>query len=199
MRKSLPRYILRRGVITDTQGNEINTKTEQFKSRWDDERGYRMYHNRKAVWGMKLPYPDEIDDADLGRLTRLSHYLVGDSNMLGYRGNGNRIRSMTASDMGDVLNRNERTVFRLLQTATHHKLMHKVAEIRETSDGVRIREVKYYMNPLYFSVNKTISVGLFLMFQDELIPHMPPWVVNNYLNAAKELPGAKQAQEEKKA
>ena len=191
MSKSLPRYIIRRGVVTDTQGNEINTKTEQFKSRWDDELGYRMYHNRKAIWGMKLPYPDEIDDADLGRLTRLSHYLVGDSNMLGYRGNGNRIRSMTPSDMSDVLNRNERTVFRLLQMAVKYKLMNKVAEIRESSDGVRTREVKYYMNPLYFSVNKTISVGLFLMFQDELIPYMPTWVVSNYLNAAKELPSAK--------
>ena len=79
--------------------DDKQVQVQQFRAmtkRWDADRGYKMYHNRKSISGIgMLEFPRDLTKHDVGCLAILSRYLVGESNMLGYRGNKGHLQVMT--------------------------------------------------------------------------------------------------------
>lgn len=164
-------------VIVDqrwvTPDGEVQRHTQHTAfSRWDDDRGYKLFHNRSEISAVqKLQFHDDLTDQEVGRMCRLSRYLTPEANVLAYRGNKNEFKPMTPETMAKALRTNVRSVYRLLDKARNYGVIRKV-----TAEG----ETLYYMNPLYFSASRYIPLNLYILFRDEIDKYLPGWAIERY-------------------
>lgn len=158
--------------ITD-DGEVISDKDSHFTDSLTAD-GYRI-PSRKAGcrYFADVHLPECISNQDVGRLYRLSFYLIGDNNLLGYRV-ANHIYGYQAQEIGALVHLNGSHAREFL------KRMIDLSVIKRYDLG-------YYMNPAYFmAAGKRLSLDMFLHFQDELIPLLPKWVLDTFLRQARE-------------
>ncbi|WP_304459059.1 hypothetical protein [Alicyclobacillus sendaiensis] len=161
-------------AVLDPETGEIeSTRTTHVFDRWDNAKGYKFYHRRSTVEGVRgIPLPDEISDQEYGRLCMLAHYfLVGDSGILGYRGNKNKLMPMDTAKIAEFLSVSERSAQRLIAKAKRLKLM---------ADMTIEDHAWLCMNPLYWAASDWIPVALYLCFQDEIDKYLPNWAKEKY-------------------
>ncbi len=165
--KKQTRYITSQGEIIDGK--------ETFFADAMSEDGYRFpSHKMGARMFAGVAFPDELSDAEIGKLTRLSKgYLVGKTNMLGYR-QGKEIKPYTASEIAELVGLRKRRGMPFINKMLRLRVIQKVT----TNSGYQ-----YYMNPAYFMANgQRLSLDLFLLFRKELTPLLPAWVMLDFLN-----------------
>ncbi len=119
--------------------------------------------------------PEECSLLDCGKFYRLIKYIIGKNQLLGYR--SGTIRPFTVEKMSEIFKCSDRQTRRFL------KQMKDLRVIKE----VCINDIKWYaVNPLYALKSKYLSLTTFIIFQEELMPVLPNWVVNNFMAESKE-------------
>ena len=161
----------------------INPDTGEFteKKRYIDslysKRGYVLkYNNDYIKLFLDKGLPDECSLVDCGKFYKLIRYIVGENQLLGYR-SGN-INPLTINKMSELFNCSERQTRRFLKQMKDYKVIKEVC----------INDVKWYaVNPLYALKSKYLSLTTFIIFQEELIPILPNWVIQNFMQEAQEI------------
>lgn len=120
--------------------------------------------------------PDECTLVDCGKFYKIIKYIVGENQLLGYR--SDRLRPLTVEKMSEMFDCTDR------QTRKFLKKMKDSRIIKE----VLINDTKWYaVNPLYALKSKYVSLTTFIIFQEELLPVLPQWVINNFMQEARQL------------
>lgn len=120
--------------------------------------------------------PKEFTLLDKGKFYELTFYLVRENQLLGYR--TNKIRPLTIEKMSQIFESSDRQTRRFIKKMKEYKIMKEVV----------INDTKWYaINPMYALKSKYLSLTTFIIFQDELIPNLPPWVVKEFLDDVKEI------------
>lgn len=158
--------------ITD-DGEVISDKDSHFTDSMNED-GYRIpSHKAGCRFFADKKLPPSVSRQDKGRMYDLSFCLIGEVNLLGYR-SGKHIIGYTAQEIGKIVGLNG---------------SHAREFLKRMSDLIVIKkfELGYYINPAYFMVSGyRVSLDMFLHFQDELIPILPRWALNSFLQQAKE-------------
>ena len=154
---------------------EYNTRTK-FVDKLFSEKGYVLkYNNDYIKLFLDKGLPKECSLTDCGRFYRLTRYIVGENQLLGYR--SDKLRPLTIEKMAEMFDCSDRQIRRFI------KQMKDFGVIKE----VTINEVKWYaVNPLYALKSKYLSLTTFIIFQKELTPILPNWVINNFMQEAQE-------------
>lgn len=158
----------------------INPETGEFteKQRYIDSlysrKGYVLkYNNDYIKLFLDNGLPEECSLIDCGKFYRLIRYIIGENQLLGYR--SGKIKPLTIEKMSGIFKCSDR------QTRRFIKQMKDLRVIKE----VCINDVKWYaVNPLYALKSKYLSLTTFVIFQDELMPILPNWVLNNFMSEA---------------
>lgn len=161
----------------------INPDTGEFteKKRYIDslysKRGYVLkYNNDYIKLFLDKGLPDECSLIDCGKFYKLIRYIVGENQLLGYR-SGN-INPLTINKMSELFSCSERQTRRFLKQMKDYKVIKEVC----------INDVKWYaVNPLYALKSKYLSLTTFIIFQEELMPILPNWVIQNFMQEAQEI------------
>ena len=151
----------------------INPDTGEFTEK---KRYILKYNNDYIKLFLDKGLPDECSLVDCGKFYKLIRYIVGENQLLGYR-SGN-INPLTINKMSELFSCSERQTRRFLKQMKDYKVIKEVC----------INDVKWYaVNPLYALKSKYLSLTTFIIFQEELIPILPNWVIQNFMQEAQEI------------
>jgi len=166
-------------TFDDKTGNIIDEKERGLYNPFNPERGYNFKYKSFSIKSyLDIPLPDKFTDSELGKIFRLSRYIYANSNMLGKR-SGSYIKPYKQEDILRVLKLKDRQGRAFIRKVIEHKIIRK---LEFTEQGKR--HVQFYFNPIYFFSGTYLNLNLFLLFQDELNNHLPPWVITKFLEQA---------------
>lgn len=165
-----------RTQITDENG-ELLSEKYGWRDRLYSEKGYILKYNNDYI---KLFFdkglPEECTLTECGKFYKIIYYIVGENQLLGYK--SDKIKPLTIEKMSEMFKCSER------QTRRFINKMKDLKVIKE----VNINDTKWYaVNPLYAFRNKYLSKTTFMIFQEELIPVLPYWVINRFMADLREL------------
>jgi hypothetical protein len=157
---------------------EIYRKNSYVDMQFDEEDGYLFWRQKACVkMFIDQPLPDVFSFSDRGRISEMRHYMLRNNQFLAYK-SGNYIKPIGIPELCKIFelgNKKCRTF------------------VRKLKDNAILKEVKFagltyfVVNPIYFLKAKRIDLTLYLWFQEELKEVMPIWVINKFLEQAKEL------------
>lgn len=161
----------------------INPETGEYKerNRFVDaifsKRGYIMkYNNGYIKLFLDQGLPDECSLTDCGKFYKITRYIVGENQLLGYR--TSKINPLTIEKMSELFNCSEGQTRRFIKKFKELKIIKEVS----------INNVKWYaVNPLYALKSKYLSLTAFIIFQDELIKLLPNYVINGFMSQIQEM------------
>lgn len=162
----------------DTNTGEIyKTNKERFSDVINAE-GYRFpAHKSGARMFNDVQFPSMITDSEIGKMARLSKLMIPQNNLLGYKKNG-VIYPYTEPEICELVNLSYKRGKEFIGRMSYNRLIRK----SENELGMF-----YYINPAYFMANgQRLSMDLFILFQAELIPLLPRWVVDQFLKQIRE-------------
>ncbi len=137
-----------------------------------------LYHTRKrfgargcTFWEHKpsvkmfacVPYPDELNDRDIGRLVTLSKKIWADTNAIGAP-----LEPFDVDRTGEVVRLKRRSVGEWLNKMIGLGIIAR--------DGANV----YYFNPMYFASSNRLSLNLYLLFRKQLDRVLPDWVKDRF-------------------
>lgn len=157
---------------------ELFERKSKVDIQFDEEEGY-LFWNQKANIKTFLdnPLPREFSWAERGRVQELKHYILRDCQLLAFR-SGGKIKPLGFREICRVLELSER------QGRTFIRTMKEFGVLKEVkTDGL----VWYAFNPIYGFKAKRVTLIMFLWFQEEFKKVLPAWVIEKFLQQAKEL------------
>lgn len=165
--------------IDHDTGEIVSQKTQRVGSRFDPEKGY-LFRTQAGGFGQfyDVPFPDEMTDIEIGRMTRLAKRMWGKTNMLGYRGNGG-IRPYGIDGIAKIVGLKDSQAYAFVKKMIRLGVM---AKVRIESKGAT--DYQYYVNPLYYNSSTRISLGLYLLFRAQLDPYIPAWAKKLFVEQA---------------
>lgn len=168
-----------RQQITDAVTGEITYGKERtVDARYSDEAGFLYKHTENYIKKFNdSALPEGLSWADQGKLSRLQTYIVGDSQLLGYRKFG-RLEPITVENMQEIFGCGRRRVYDTLSEAKKYHILKEVI-----IDGVSW----YAYNPIYGLKDKRISISTYIIFQNELSDVLPDWVIHNFMVQAMQI------------
>ena len=157
------------------RGEKIYENHRFISAAFDEEKGYLLWVRKRGPRGFSdIDLPEQVTYAEAGRLTKLSRRMWGDTNMLGYKGNGT-IKPYDIEGIGRIVDLRQRQAYTFVNKMLELGVMAKVKI--ETKEH---KEVQYYLNPLYFFNNTRLSFNLYLIFKEQLNHFLPRWVISKY-------------------
>lgn len=165
--------------IDENTGEVVGQRSRTVGNRFDPEKGY-LFRNQAGKFSsfFDVPFPEDMTDIEIGRMTRLAKKMWGQTNMLGYRGNGG-VKPFDMAGMSKVVGLGKS------QTYNFVKKMIKlgvIAKVKIESKGQI--DYQYYVNPLYYSSSNRITLNLYLLFRKQLDPYMPSWARQKFIEQA---------------
>lgn len=156
-------------------GEVLNTKVTSYKDRFDDEKGYFFYSNGQSINGKAgVFFPEELSKLDIANMAILSRYLIGNTNLLGYRGNKS-MKAMNVEQIAKVIGVNKRQGYNFINKMMKYAMIAKVTiETEENTD------IQYYMNPIYFMNGRNLNLNLYLLFRKQIEEHIPGWAQKRF-------------------
>lgn len=158
--------------LIDTETGE---KLYQYEKRGVDrinDKGYLFKSNsNKATLYECIDFPEELSDSDIGKIFRLKSHIERYSNMLRVRRSAGYF-PMDKSDFSKVWNISERRARSLL-----NKLKDLGIIAEATIETAKKTTTQFYMNPLYLHNGKRINLTLYRIFDKQLKPFLPEWVI----------------------
>lgn len=147
---------------------------EQVISRYN-EKGY-LYKTQSNVIRSFLdnPYPEELTWADRGKLGRLE-YELNKNQALVYK-SGLEIKPHTIKTISRILDSSERQTRELIKKCKRLGVIGE-AKIKTPSSKGKF----YFINPMYKSFGKRMSLISFMVFREYLLKEIPEWVIEKYL------------------
>lgn len=165
--------------IDDDTGEIVNQKTQFTGNRFDQEKGY-LFRNQAGGFSQfyDVPFPDDMTDVEIGRMTRLAKKMWGKTNMIGYRGNGG-IKPYNVEGIGKVIKLEKRQTYNFINKMIDFGVMARVkVECNHSID------YQYYINPLYYNSSNRIPLNLYLLFRTQLDPYIPSWAKKLFIEQA---------------
>ncbi|NMC76538.1 MAG: hypothetical protein GYA60_04510 [Candidatus Methanofastidiosa archaeon] len=162
--------------LDNETGEVFFGKTVGVGKRFDPEKGY-LFRNQAGGFSQfyDIPFPTDMSDIEIGRMTRLAKQMIERTNMLGYRGNGG-IRPHTPQTIAKILNVEERQAYNFIKKMIDLGIMAKVkVESKFQTD------IQYYVNPLYYASSNRIPLNLYLLFRLQLDDYIPSWARKLFL------------------
>lgn len=162
---------------TIDENGELVSEKFFWRDRVYSNKGYVLKYNNDY---MKLFFdrglPEECTLLECGKFYKLIYYILGENQLLGYR--NDRIRPLTVEKISKMFNCSERQTRRFINKMKDLKVIKEVI----------INDTKWYaVNPLYALKEKHLSKTTFIIFQEELIPILPAWVVNRFMSDCRSL------------
>lgn len=160
------KYINEDGTYCKTIESEI--------SRYN-EKGY-LYKNQTNVIRSFLdkPYPKELTWSEKGKLGRLECELSKDQ-MLVYR-SGIEVKAHTIKTISKILESSERQTRELIRKCKRLGVIGEAKIKTPTMNGKF-----YFINPMYKTLGKRISLISFIVFKQYLKKEIPEWAIKKYL------------------
>ena len=171
-------YMFKRNQTIGKNGEVLYERT-YFENDYLTDEGYRFpSHKAGARLFAEIEFPNGVSDSDIGKMTRLSKYMIGETNALGFR-SGKKIYPYPEYRIFEIVGiKSVKRGREFLQRMLQHRIMKK-----KEIDGSNY----YVINPAYFMVSgKRLTLSLFLEFQQEIAPLLPGHVLAWFLNQAKE-------------
>lgn len=168
-------------IFNPDTGLILDQREKSLYNPFDPERGYNYrYKSITLKTYLDNPLPDVFNDAELGKLFRLTKFIYADSNLLGKRTHS-KVKALTQREIISIFGLKDRQGKSLLKKFIENQIIRKL-EYQEK----RKKHVQYYVNPLYFFSGTYLNLNLFLLFQDELVEHLPEWVILKFLEQAEQ-------------
>jgi hypothetical protein len=167
-----------------TEDQQLISKHRQYvDNRFDEEKGYLFWTQKTGIKQFSdVPFPEELTDAEIGKVTKLAKCIYKDSNMLAYRGNGG-IKPHTLKTIGKVLNITDRQTERFIKKMIKLRVMARgTFEIGDRS------EIHYFISPIYFFTGKRLNNTLYVLFREDLDKNIPPWIRKRFIDQSGVLP-----------
>lgn len=181
----MPKFqeVIRQNTKQIKKSTIINPETGEYKENTTfvdklySKRGYIYQYNSDYIkMFLNKPLPSDFSLLDCGRFYILTQFLVKENQLLGYK--TDKIRPLTIEKMCELFEQKERQTRAAIKRFKDSKIIKEVV----------INDVKWYaINPMYALKSKYLSTTTFLIFQEELIPNLPAWVVNRFMADVKEL------------
>lgn len=163
---------------TNQSTGEYCNKKVYVDMQFDEEDGYLFWNQKNSIKTfLDMPLPEQFTWSERGRINELKHYMMKDSQLLVYR-SGNYLKPIGITELNKILGLSDRQ---------------SKALVRKMKDLGIIKEVKtngviyYAFNPMYGLKSKRVTLLMFLWFQEEFTKVMHKWVINKFLEQAKEL------------
>jgi len=162
--------------MNDDNGKFIGDRVTTFPDPMTEEGYHFPSHKMGARMFMDVRMPVEMTKADKGRMQDLARYnMIASANMLGYR-QGRHIEAYTAKEIGNLAELSKGGGKRFVAKMLRLRIMQKV----KVNTGVQ-----FYVNPAYYMANgHRLSLNLFLLFKEELMPILPDWAADEFLSMA---------------
>jgi len=165
-------------TFREENGEILGTKIRNMYNPFDPVKGYNFKYKSRSIKNyLDIDLPKEFSDSELGKILRLSRLIYGNSNMLGRRV-GNYIKEYTQSDIIKVFGLKDRQGRSLLKKMLDNKIIKPQVDPTEQNK----KHVLYFFNPIYFFSGTYLNLNLFLLFQDELNAHLPPAIIEKFLD-----------------
>jgi hypothetical protein len=165
-------------TLVDTETGEVVSQKQQgVGKRFDPEKGY-LFRNQAGGFSQfyDVPFPAGMTDVEIGRMTRLAKKMWGNTNMLGYRGNGG-VKPYDVDGIAKVIGLQQRQTYNFVNKMID---LGVVAKVRIECKGQV--DYQYYVNPLYYNSSNRIPLSLYLLFRKQLDPYIPSWAKKLYIN-----------------
>lgn len=164
--------MIKRTQLINDDGEILKDRNERFTQAMTIE-GYRFpSHKAGARLFRDVKLPKEISYQDKGRMYDLSQLMIGNTNLIGYKQDG-KIYGYTDSEIGELVDLSGKRCKEFIKRMLANKVIKKL-------------DAGYYINPAFFmSTGQRLSLELFIHFQDELIPLLPKWVIDEFLLQAR--------------
>lgn len=147
--------------ITDMESGEVvYEKDEDMRHEryTQDDKYQHIANNRKFFILVRPGFPKELRPADIGNLVKLCFCLSDDGVML-----NERKLPLKVPEMMDRLGMAQRAYYGFMNRL-------KAAGVVRSSDGA------YYVNPVYLSPTRFVSLESYRVFADLLDERLPEWV-----------------------
>lgn len=166
-------------LVDEVTGEILSRKQQGVGKRFDPEKGY-LFRNQAGGFSQfyDIPFPDSMTDVEIGRMTRLAKKMWGNTNMLGYRGNGG-IKPYDIEGISKVIGLQQRQAYNFLNKMVSLGI---IAKVKIESKGQT--DYQYYVNPLYYNSSNRIPLNLYLLFRKQLDPYIPSWARRLYIEQA---------------
>lgn len=162
----------------NSSGEVFSEKEIKLPDRFNDD-GYLVpYNKRGSKMFADVPFPDRMNDAEIGRTARLAKIMISNSNMLGYR---TRIGIMpyTEKELIDLVGlsayRGKEYISKMINVGMMQRTKRIVGEVEME---------EFYINPAYFFAGNRVSQNLYLLFRENLDPILSEWAKSEFQQAA---------------
>lgn len=141
-------------------GEVLNEQNLEFTNSMN-EKGYRIpSHKKGARYFTDIQFPKDMTDSDIGKMVRLSKYLIKDNAI------GDKNGLYEINDVGNIISLSGRRLKYFLDKMICLKVME--------------HEKGYYINPSYFMANgHRITLKTFKLFDLKNI--LPVWAINDFI------------------
>lgn len=159
--------------VINGDGEILSESNKHFSDSMNED-GYRFpSHKAGARLFRDVVLPKTISYQDKGRLYDLSQLMIGNTNMIGYKDKG-KIIGYTEDEIGMIVELSGKRGREFVRRMVLNKILKRL-------------DAGYYLNPAYFmSTGQRLSLELFINFQDECLPLLPKWVLNEFMAQAQE-------------
>jgi len=164
----------------DANGEVFNEKEIKLPDRFNEE-GYLIpYNKRGSKMFADVPFPDRMNDAEIGKTARLAKLMVSTSNLLGYR-TKTGIKPYTEKQLIEIVGlssyRGKEYISKMINVGMMQRNKRIIGEVESE---------EFYLNPAYFFAGKRISLNLYLLFRENLDPILSDWAKKEFQQAARE-------------
>jgi hypothetical protein len=168
--------LLRMVQGVDPETGEVLFSKKSYIPAVLNEQGYRLPYNKRGARFMEgISFPEEMTDADLGRMTRLAKLMVADANLVGYRKRGG-VHAYTTDELVEIIGLSKRRATDFIEKMLSLQVMQRCVRIYGDQEYE-----EYYINPAYFFAGQRISLNLYLLFRESLDPLLPKWVIRQFM------------------
>ena len=162
----------------NADGEVFSEKEIKMPDRFNED-GYLIpYNKRGSKMFADVPFPERMNDAEIGKTARLAKLMVSTSNMLGYR-TRTGIMPYTEKELIDLVGlssyRGKEYISKMINVGMMQRNKRIIGEVESE---------EFYLNPAYFFAGKRLSLNLYLLFRENLDPILSQWARSEFQQAA---------------
>jgi len=164
--------------VDERTGEVFGEKEFKIPDSFNDD-GYLIpYNKRGSKMFADVPFPERMNDAEIGRTARLAKLMVSTSNMLGYR-TGTGIRPYSEKQLIDIVGlsayRGKEYISKMINIGMMQRNKRIIGDIESE---------EFYLNPAYFFAGKRLSLNLYLLFRENLDSILSDYAKKQFWEAA---------------
>ena len=169
--------VVKQSLIDTATGEVVKQKEFYVKNKFDAEKGYYFTSQKNRISIFPSNMHEELTDADIGKMFKLSKHLQANTNLLVYR-SGNNIKPMQIKHIAKLLEISERSCVRFINKMIKLHMMEKTIEKNSKLSFYGCN--KYFICPTVFFCGCWLNYNLYIMFKRDLDRILPNWVISKF-------------------